>query len=126
MLATLALRELISGKEFSEISEVYVNNLPKEIQENTDKTIMLLRESGAFLDMFGNDSFFGKTNQIEVQIFYKLDVDFDIDAFETRLMKFLVSEHYKITDIREHTLDPDTLQMTAVFYVVHGKILKGE
>ena len=126
MLATLTLKELISGKEFSEISEIYVNNLPREIQENTDKTIMLLRESGAFLDMFGNDSFFGKTNQIEVQIFYKLDVDFDIDAFETRLMKFLVSEHYKITDIREHSIDPDTYQLTGVFYVAHEKILKGE
>lgn len=123
MLATLTLKELLSGKEFSEISEIYVNNLPKEIQENTDKTIMLLRESGTFLDMFGNDSFFGKTNQIEVQIFYKLDIDFDLDEFETRLMKFLVSEHYKITDIREHTLDPDTLQMTAVFYVAHEKII---
>lgn len=123
MLATLTLKELISGKEFSEISEIYVNNLPKEIQENTDKTIMLLRESGAFLDMFGNDSFFGKTNQIEVQIFYKLDVDFDLEEFETRLMKFLVSEHYTITDIREHTLDPDTLQMTAVFYAAHEKII---
>lgn len=126
MLATLTLKELISGKEFSEISEIYVNNLPREIQENTDKTIMLLRESGAFLHMFGNDSFFGKTNQIEVQIFYKLDVDFDLEEFETRLMKFLVSEHYRITDVREHTLDPDTLQMTAVFYVAHEKILKGE
>ena len=123
MLATLTLKELISGKEFSEISEIYVNNLPKEIQENIDKTIMLLRESGTFLDMFGNDSFFGKTNQIEVQIFYKLDVDFDLEEFETRLMKFLVSEHYTITDVREHTLDPDTLQMTAVFYVAHEKII---
>lgn len=123
MLATLTLKELISGKEFSEISEIYVNNLPKEIQENTDKTIMLLRESGTFLDMFGNDSFFGKTNQIEVQIFYKLDVDFDLEEFETILMKFLVSEHYRITDARGHTLDPDTLQMTAVFYVAHEKII---
>lgn len=123
MLATLTLKELISGKEFSEISEIYVNNLPKEIQENTDKTIMLLRESGAFLDIFGNDSFFGKTNQIEVQIFYKLDVDFDLEEFETRLMKFLVSEHYTITDVREHTLDPDTLQMTAVFYVENEKLV---
>lgn len=126
MLATLELKNLIDGKEFGEISEVYANNLPKEVQENTDKTIVLLQESDAFLGMFGNDSFFGKTNQIEVQIFYKLDVDFDLEEFETRLMKFLVSEHYKITDIREHTLDPDTLQMTAVFYVAHEKILKGE
>lgn len=123
MLATLELKNLIDGKEFGEISEVYANNLPREVQENTDKTIVLLRESDAFLGMFGNDNFFGKTNQIEVQIFYKLDIDFDLDEFETRLMKFLVSEHYKITDIREHTLDPDTLQMTAVFYVAHEKII---
>lgn len=123
MLATLELKNLIDGKEFGEISEVYANNLPKEVQENTDKTIVLLQESDTFLGMFGNDSFFGKTNQIEVQIFYKLDIDFDLDEFETRLMKFLVSEHYKITDIREHTLDPDTLQMTAVFYVAHEKII---
>ena len=91
MLATLELKNLIDGKEFGEISEVYANNLPKEVQENTDKTIVLLQESDAFLGMFGNDSFFGKTNQIEVQIFYKLDIDFDLDEFESRLMKFLVS-----------------------------------
>ena len=123
MLATLELKNLIDGKGFGEISKVYANNLPREVQENTDKTIVLLQESDAFLGVFGNDSFFGKTNQIEVQIFYKLDIDFDLDEFETRLMKFLVSEHYKITDIREHTLDPDTLQMTAVFYVAHEKII---
>lgn len=123
MLATLELKELLDGKGFSEISEVYVNNLPKEIQENTDKTIVLLRESGTFLEMFGNDSFFGKTNQIEVQIFYKLDIDFDLDEFETELMKFLASKYYTVTTVREHTLDPDTLQMTAVFYVAHKKIL---
>lgn len=123
MLATLRLKNLIDGKEFGEISKVYANNLPKEVQENTDKTIMLLRESDAFLGMFGNDNFFSKTNQIEVQIFYKLDVDFDLEEFETRLMKFLVSEHYKITDIREHSIDPDTYQLTGVFYVAHEKII---
>lgn len=126
MLATLELKNLIDDKEFSEINEIYVNNLPKEIQENTDKTIVLLRESDAFLGMFGNGRFHSKSNQIEVQIFYKLDVDFDLDAFETRLMKFLVSEHYKITDIREHSIDPDTYQMTGVFYVEREQILKGE
>ena len=126
MLATLELKNLIDGKGFGEISKVYANNLPKEVQENTDKTIVLLQESDAFLGMFGNDSFFGKTNQIEVQIFYKLDIDFDLDEFETRLMKFLVSEHYKITDIRENSIDPDTYQLTGVFYVEREKILKGE
>ena len=102
---------------------MYANNLPREVQENTDKTIVLLRESDTFLGMFGNDSFYSKTNQIEVQIFYKLDIDFDLDEFETRLMKWLVSERYKITDIREHSIDPDTLQLTAVFYVENEKLI---
>lgn len=126
MLATLELKNLIDGKGFGEISEVYANNLPKEVQENTDKTIVLLRESSAFLGMFGNDRFYSKSNQIEVMIFYKLDVDFDLEDFETRLMQWLVSEHYKITDIREHSIDPDTYQMTGVFYVEREQILKGE
>lgn len=126
MLATLELKNLIDDKGFGEISEVYANNLPKEVQENTDKTIVLLRESSAFLGMFGNDRFYSKSNQIEVMIFYKLDVDFDLEDFETRLMQWLVSEHYKITDIREHSIDPDTYQMTGVFYVEREKILKGE
>lgn len=123
MLATLELKNLIDGKGFGEISEVYANNLPREVQENTDKTIVLLRESDTFLGMFGNDSFYSKTNQIEFQIFYKLDIDFDLDEFETRLMKWLVSERYKITDIREHSIDPDTLQLTAVFYVENEKLI---
>ena len=36
MLATVKLKELIDGKKFGEISEVYANNLPKELEENTD------------------------------------------------------------------------------------------
>ena len=126
MLATLELKNLIDGKGFGEISEVYANNLPKEVQENTDKTIVLLRESSTFIGMFGNDRFHSKSNQIEVQIFYKLDLDFDPDDFETQLMQWLVSNHYKITNIREHSIDPDTYQLTGVFYVERGQILKGE
>lgn len=123
MLATLELKNLIDDKGFGEISEVYANNLPKEVQENTDKTIVLLRESSTFIGIFGNDRFHSKSNQIEIQIFYKLDLDFDPDDFETQFMQWLVSERYKITDIREHSIDPDTLQLTAVFYVTNEKLI---
>lgn len=123
MLATVKLKELLDGKEFGEINEVYANNLPKELEENTDKTIILLTESNPSLDLSGNNTFFSKTNRVEVQIFYKLDIDFDIEAFEMELLKFLKSEHYSITDIREHSIDPDTLQLTAVFYVSINKLI---
>ena len=123
MLATVKLKELIEGKGFGEISEVYANNLPKELEENTDKTIVLLTESNPSLDLSGNNTFFRKTDRVEVQIFYKLDIDFDIEAFEIELIKFLKSEHYSITDMREQSIDPDTFQITAVFFVAHDKLI---
>lgn len=123
MLATVKLKELIEGKGFGEISEVYANNLPKELEDNTDKTIVLLTESNPSLDLSGNNTFFRKIDRVEVQIFYKLDIDFDIEAFEMELIKFLKSEHYSITDIREHSIDPDTLQLTAVFFVTFDRFI---
>ena len=123
MLATVKLKELIEGKGFGEISEVYANNLPKELEDNTDKTIVLLTESNPSLDLCGNNTFFKKIDRVEVQIFYKLDIDFDIEAFEMELIKFLKSEHYSITDIREHSIDPDTLQLTAVFFVAFDRFI---
>ena len=45
MLATVKLKELMTAKNFGEISEVYANNLPRELEENTDKTIVLLTEA---------------------------------------------------------------------------------
>ena len=123
MLATVKLKELIEGKGFGEISEVYANNLPKELEDNTDKTIVLLTESNPSLDLSGNNTFFSKTDRVEVQIFYKLDIDFDIEAFEMELIKFLKSEHYSITDIREHSIDPDILQLTAVFFVTFDRFI---
>ena len=123
MLATVKLKELIEGKGFGEISEVYANNLPKELEDNTDKTIVLLTESNPSLDLSGNNTFFRKIDRVEVQIFYKLDIDFDIEAFEMELIKFLKSEHYSITDIREHSIDPDTLQLIAVFYVAFDRFI---
>ncbi|AZF90857.1 tail assembly protein [Streptococcus phage CHPC927] len=123
MLATVKLKELIEGKGFGEISEVYANNLPKELEDNTDKTIVLLTESNPSLDLSGNNTFFKKIDRVEVQIFYKLNIDFDIEAFEMELIKFLKSEHYSITDIREHSIDPDTLQLTAVFFVAFDRFI---
>ncbi|MGC4441456.1 DUF806 family protein [Streptococcus suis] len=46
-----------------------------------------------------------------------------MDAFELSLYRFFKENHWSITDIREHTIDPDTLQVTAVFYVAQEKIV---
>ena len=117
MLATLEMKKLLDDETTSEVQKVYTSNLPKEEQENIDETIILITDVNADLGLTGNNSFFSKTTQIEIQIFYKQDLDFDIEEFENRLLKMLKQNHWSINDIRGRTTDPDTFQMTAVFYV---------
>ncbi|MCS4488378.1 DUF806 family protein [Streptococcus sciuri] len=125
MLATIEVKNLIEEGDFPEIDAIYTVNLPHEMQENTDKTLVLITEVDTSLDLVGNDTFFGLRNQVEIQLFYRFDLpdDFDMEGFELRLYRYLKEKHWAITDIREHTLDPDTLQVTAVFYVACEKII---
>ncbi|HEQ1459121.1 TPA: DUF806 family protein [Streptococcus pyogenes] len=123
MLATLEMKKLLDGSQLSEVQRVYTSNLPKEEQDNVDETIVLITDANSELGLSGNNTFHLVRRQVEIQIFYKLDIDFDIDSFEVRLMKLLKSNHWSILDIRGRTVDPDTLQMTSVIYAEQTKIL---
>ena len=123
MLATLEMKKLLDESQLSEVQRVYTSNLPKEVQDNTDETIVLVTDVNSELGLNGNNTFNSVRRQVEIQIFYKLDIDFDIDSFEVQLMKLLKSNHWSILDIRGHSVDPDTLQMTSVIYAEQTKIL---
>ncbi|WP_297663176.1 DUF806 family protein [uncultured Streptococcus sp.] len=123
MLATLEMKKLLDGSQLSEVQRVYTSNLPKEEQDNVGETIILVTDANSELGLNGNNTFHLVRRQVEIQIFYKLDIDFDIDSFEVRLMKLLKSNHWSILDIRGRTVDPDTLQMTSVIYAEQTKIL---
>jgi hypothetical protein len=123
MLATLEMKKLLDGSQLSEVQRVYTSNLPKEEQDNVGETIVLVTDANSELGLSGNNTFHLVRRQVEIQIFYKLDIDFDIDNFEVQLMKLLKSNHWSILDIRGRTVDPDTLQMTSVIYAEQTKIL---
>lgn len=123
MLATLEMKKLLDGSQLSEVQRVYTSNLPKEEQDNVGETIVLVTDANSELGLSGNNTFHLVRRQVEIQIFYKLDIDFDIDSFEVQLMKLLKSNHWSILDIRGRTVDPDTLQMTSVIYAEQTKIL---
>lgn len=123
MLATLEMKKLLDESQLSEVQRVYTSNLPKEEQDNVDETIVLITDANSELGLSGNNTFHLVRRQVEIQIFYKLDIDFDVDSFEVRLMKLLKSNHWSILDIRGRTVDPDTLQMTSVIYAEQTKIL---
>ena len=123
MLATLEMKKLLDKSQLSEVQRVYTSNLPKEELDNVDETIVLVTDANSELGLSGNNTFHLVRRQVEIQIFYKLDIDFDIDSFEVQLMKLFKSNHWSILDIRGRTVDPDTLQMTSVIYAEQTKIL---
>lgn len=125
MLATLEAKRLLEEGQFTDIDYIYTTNIPQEMQDNIDKTIALITDVNTTLDLEGNNTFFGVRHAVEIQLFYKFDLpdDFDMDAFELSLYRFFKENHWSITDIREHTIDPDTLQVTAVFYVAQEKLV---
>lgn len=123
MLVVIEAKQLIESASFTEINDVYTVNLPEEVISNTDKTIVLITEAKPELTTQGNNDFYGIKRICEIQIFYKLDVDFSVENFEMRLMKLFKNNHWSVFDKRGHTLDPDTLQLTEVFYVAQEIII---
>lgn len=123
MSAVMDAKKILQSSGLEQLELIYASNIPKEMQDNTDKTIALITDVDMRLDLDGNDTFHGAEREVEIQLFYKLDIDFDLDSFEFALLKLFRDNYWSITDIRENTVDPDTLQVTWVFYVVEHKIL---
>lgn len=123
MLAIIDAKNLIESQNYVELDAVYTTNLPQEIVNNVDKTVVLITEANEQLTTIGNNDFYGMRRICEIQIFYKLDVDFSVESFEMRLMKLFKNNHWSVFDKRGHTLDPDTLQLTEVFYVAQEIII---
>lgn len=123
MLAIIDAKNLIESQNYVELDAIYTTNLPQEIVSNVDKTVVLITEANEQLTTLGNNDFYGMRRICEIQIFYKLDVDFSVENFEMRLMKLFKNNHWSVFDKRGHTLDPDTLQLTEVFYVAQEIII---
>lgn len=123
MLAIIDAKNLIESQNYVELDAVYTTNLPQEIVSNVDKTVVLITEANEQLTTLGNNDFYGMRRICEIQIFYKLDVDFSVENFEMRLMKLFKNNHWSVFDKRGHTLDPDTLQLTEVFYIAQEIII---
>lgn len=121
----LEARTLVESGSFSEIDKIYTNNLPEEYVKsgNTDETVVLIQYVNADLDSEGNNDFFAINREIELQIFYKLDLETDPSDFEIQLLKLFKKNHWSLTDNRGHTVDPDTQQLTATFYFTQFKLL---
>lgn len=116
MLEVKKASNLLVSFDLPEIDKVYSFNLPQEVMTNTSSTVALITDTNTSLD-YGNNDFYSKTNEVELQIFFKLDLDFDPDQLETQMLHKFIENNYTVADISSKFLDPDTKQIVATYYL---------
>lgn len=110
-------KTLLKGTKY--IDDIYLYNIPETQLEVTDRTQMLLREIQIDTDDEGNNEFFAVTTELELQIFFKKEFDdgFDMEQFQTSLLKLLTDNHYTVNSLGGALYDPDTKQLTMTWFI---------
>lgn len=125
-LPTTQARELISSAKLPWINRLVVGAMPRELAGNSDETICRISEWLNEPNAYANSTFKGWTIGVEVQIFYKKDSGVNSLDDEIKFARLFVKNGWTVEQSKDHIQDPDTLQVTKVFYFAKNLILKGE
>lgn len=120
-LPTIEVSKILETVDW--ITSVYTGLLPEDASANTSDTLALVTEATPELQDWGNDTFNAVSYSVEVQIFYGLDFDQDVQAVELALLKQLELDGWRIATVRPHSIDPDTGQSTETIYVANNKFI---
>lgn len=117
-------KKLLTGFPF--IDDIFLYNIPEKEITKTNRTQLLLREIQIETDEEGNNDFNAINTELELQIFFKLDMeaDFDMECFQTQLLKLLTKNHYTVNSLGGALYDPDTKQLTMTWFIEHLSYLE--
>ena len=125
-LPTTQARKLIDSAKLKWINKIVVGAMPKELSGNTDTTICLITEWLNEPSGYANTVFKKWTIGVEVSIFYKLDSGVSSLDDEIALARLFLKNGWTIENSKDHIQDPDTRQVTKVFYFAKDLVIKGE
>lgn len=114
-LPSVQALDLIEGK-FDWIDEIYLESLPEEETDLTGKTVCLITEWVNEPTGYANRTFKLWSIGVEVQIFYKKDSGTTTLDGEIALADQFKQNDWTIEQSKNHIQDPDTGQVTKVFY----------
>ena len=114
-LPSVQALDLIDG-QFDWIDEVYLESLPEEEIDLTDKTVCLITEWLNEPTGYANRTFKRWQIGVEVQIFYKKDSGTTTLDGEIALADRFKRDDWTVDQSKNHIKDPDTGQVTKVFY----------
>ncbi|AUH37328.1 phage tail protein [Lactiplantibacillus plantarum] len=125
LLPVSQVSSLVNALNLTWVDKVYLNEIPNEDLDNTTSTVMLLQETDSSPAYLANSTFKGLSMGVEIQIFYKVDLEDDFNPLEAEiaLMKSLKQAGWLIVSSQHHTTDPDTDQVTKTIYVTKNEML---
>ncbi|MGY5438491.1 DUF806 family protein [Lactiplantibacillus argentoratensis] len=125
LLPVSQVASLVNSLNLTWIDKVYLNTIPNEDLDSTDSTVMLLQETDSSPAYHANSTFKGLAMGVEIQIFYKVDLEDDFNPLEAEiaLLKALKDAGWLIVASQHHTTDPDTNQLTKTIYVTKNEMI---
>lgn len=100
--------------------KIYLNKLDMT-RFSSGETCFLLRNSTISPADYASNSFQTFNSNIQIQIFFGLNVDFDIETKIIGLLKQLNNKHWLIETMRPAIPDPDTAQLTSTIIISKNK-----
>lgn len=123
-LPTTQANKLIVSAKYSWIDRIVIGVIPRELTGNTDETIVRISEWLNEPTYYANATFKGWTIGVQVQIFYKLNSGINSLDDEIALARLFVKNGWTIEQSKDHIQDPDTHQVSKVFYFSKDLIIK--
>ncbi|KHJ56812.1 tail protein [Lacticaseibacillus rhamnosus] len=116
---------MLTQAKIANIDEVKGNNLPQELVDNLNTTVVLITDAADDPTAYGDNDFWSLNQEVEVQIWYSQLLDSDPEIIEIAMMKAFTHQHWQVAAVRQRTFDPDTQQLFNTFYFSRTKNIGG-
>ncbi|MCT4383795.1 DUF806 family protein [Lacticaseibacillus paracasei] len=116
---------MLTQAKIANINAVKGNNLPQELVDNLNETVVLITDAANDPAAYGDNDFWALNQEVEVQIWYSQELETDPETIEIAMMKAFVNSNWQVAAVRQRTFDPDTKQLFNTFYFSRTKNIGG-
>ena len=122
-LPVIQAENLLKKANYNWIDHIYRGSIPESADNVDTTTDVVITESQNEPSNYANSQFKHWVLGVEVQIFYKKANQTDILSAEIELAKMFVANGWRVEQSKNHIKDPDTKQITKVFYFTKIEII---
>lgn len=112
---------MLTQSSIAGIDAVEGNNLPQELVDSLEKTVVLITDVANDPTAHGDNDFWALNQEVEVQIWYSQLLNSDPEIIEIAMMKAFTHQHWQVAAVRQRTFDPVTKQLFNTFYFSRTK-----